>query len=107
MLSSAIAGFLVDLCYNNYKGTLARLNLLTLYSRLQHFVAIFLINVFKSKFYYSSTFDFVRKRIPTRKIRDPSALVNRNFKVSPSRSCVSAASGICRDINMLPKITFR
>jgi hypothetical protein len=48
--------------------------------------------------------DSVSLRIPSRSIRDYSTLtVHRNFKVSPCARCVSAASAVCRSIDIFNK----
>jgi membrane-associated HD superfamily phosphohydrolase len=82
----------------------ARLNISTLYSRRKHLDALFRINVFKNKISCSSVFDTVSLLIPTRIIRDfCSFVVKHNFKVSPSAICVSAASAICKESDILNK----
>jgi hypothetical protein len=64
----------------------------------------FLINVFKGKISCSSVFDTVSLHIPTRSIRDYTTFtVHRNFKVSPSARCVSAANAVCRCIDIFNK----
>jgi hypothetical protein len=67
-------------------------------------MALFLINVFKGKISYSSVFDILSLRMPTRSIRDYSIFtVHRNFKVSPSARCVSAVIAVCRSIDIFNK----
>jgi hypothetical protein len=96
--------FSEGVCYSNYEGMLARLNISTLHWRRRHLDALFLINIFKNKISYSSIFDSVTVRIPTRIITDYSIfLVNHNFKVSPSARCVSVANPICKDIDIFEK----
>jgi hypothetical protein len=59
---------------------------------------------FKGKISCASVFDTVSLRIPTRSIRDNSTFtVHRNFKVSPSARCVSAANAVCRSIDIFNK----
>jgi hypothetical protein len=86
--------FFVGVCYKNYDGILARLNLPTLYSRLQHLDVLFLINVFKNKISCSSIFYSVSVCTPTRIIRNYCTfMANHNFKISPSaNSSVSTVS---------------
>jgi hypothetical protein len=56
----------------------------------------------------SSVFDTVSLRITTRSIRDYSTFtVHRNFKVSPSARCVSAANAVCRIIGIFNKDCIR
>jgi hypothetical protein len=60
--------------------------------------------VFKGKISWSSVFDTVSLRIPTRSIRDYTTFtVHRNFKVSPSDRCVSAVNAVCRSIDIFNK----
>jgi hypothetical protein len=56
---------------------------------------------FKGKISCSSVFDTVSLRILTRHVRDFSTFtVHRNFKVSSSAKCVSAANAVCRSIDI-------
>jgi hypothetical protein len=65
---------------------------------------LFFINVFKGKICCSSIFNSVSLHIPTRSITDYSTFtVNRNFKISPSDRCFSAAHAVCRSINIFNK----
>jgi hypothetical protein len=49
-------------------------------------------------------FLIVSLRIPTRSVRDYTTFtVHRNFKVSPSARCVSAANAVCRCIDIFNK----
>jgi hypothetical protein len=58
----------------------------------------------KAKMYCSSILDSVSLRIPSSSIRDYSTFtVNRNFKVSPSSRCVSAANADCRSTDVFNK----
>jgi hypothetical protein len=96
--------FFNGVCDYNYEDILVRLNFLTLYLRRRHLDALFLINVFKGKISCSSVFDIVSLRIPTRSIRDYTTFtVHRNFKVSASARCVSAANAVCRCIDIFNK----
>jgi hypothetical protein len=59
---------------------------------------------FKGKISCSSIFDTVSLRIPTRSIRNYSTFtVNRDFKVSPSARCVSAANEVCSSTDIFNK----
>jgi hypothetical protein len=62
--------FCAGVCGSNYEGMLSRLNISTLRSRRKHLDALFLINAFKNKISFSSIFDTVNLRIPSRRIRD-------------------------------------
>jgi hypothetical protein len=95
------------ICDYNYEDILVRLNFLTLHLRRRHLDVLFLINVFEGKISCSPVFDTVSLRIPTRSIRDYTTFtVHRNFKVSPSARCVSAANAVCRALKSLTKIVF-
>jgi hypothetical protein len=96
--------FFNGVCDYNYEDILVRLNFLTLHLRKRHLDALFLINVFKGKISCSSVSDTVSLRIPTRSIRDYTTFtMHRNFKVSPSARCVSAANAVCRSIDIFNK----
>jgi hypothetical protein len=68
----------------------------------------FLLMFSKGKTSCLSVFDTVNLRIPNRSVRDYSTFtVHRNFKVSPSARCVSAANTVCKSIETpLTKIVF-
>jgi hypothetical protein len=91
-------------CNYKYEDILFRLNLLTLQLRTRHLDALFLIDVFIGNICCSSILGSVSLRILSRSIRHYSTFtVNRNFKVSPSVRCVSAATAVCRSIDILNK----
>jgi hypothetical protein len=96
--------FFNGVCIYNYEDILFRLNLLTPQLGRRHLDALFLINVFIGNICCSSILDSVSLRILSRSIRHYSTFtVNRNFKVSPSARCVSAATAVCRSIDILNK----
>jgi hypothetical protein len=97
----------VGVSCDNYEGVLAKLKLSTLYSWLRHLDALLITNAFKNKISCSSIPNSVRIRIPTRIIRGYSKLmVSRNFEVSASARCISAANATCKGNDIFKKLYF-
>jgi hypothetical protein len=93
--------FLIGTCDNTYNDVSVKLYLPTLQSRRELLDALFLISVVKNKPSCSSIFDTVTLSVHARLIRDFSTFdVRHRAKVIPSARCVSAASTLCRYIDI-------
>jgi hypothetical protein len=91
-------------CDYKYEDIFVRLNSLTRYLKIKNLDVLFLINTFNGKISCSSVLDTVSLRITTRSIRDYCTFtVHRNFKVSPSITCVSAAKAAYRSTDIFNK----
>jgi hypothetical protein len=73
--------------------------------RSRHLDAPFLINDFEENIAFPKVLDSVNLRIPSRSVRDYSTFsVHRNNKASPSLSCASARSAVCRNIDIINEV---
>lgn len=64
LMAYSVADYCVGLCYSNCESILAKLNLSVLYSRWQHLLALYIINVSKRKIIFRPHF-IVSVRLPT------------------------------------------
>jgi hypothetical protein len=90
-------------CYYNCEDIVLGSNLWTLELRRKNLDALSLIDVFIGKILCSSILDSVSLRLPSRSSDYFTVTANRNFKVSPSARCVSAANAVCRSIDIFNK----